>query len=74
MSLLMNENNINMEVENYVFENGGEYIDAVLYICEKYNIEPKIAAKHLSKPIIEKLEVEGRQMHLLPRKSAKLPI
>ncbi len=40
---------------------------------EEHEIEPEIAAKHLSKPIIEKIESEGRSFNLLPKK-AKLPI
>ena len=74
MSLFTNEEDISYQVELYVRQNGGEYIDAVLYICEKYNIESKVAAKYLSKPIIEKIEVEGTEMNLLPKNSAQLPI
>ena len=74
MSLFINNEDISLQVESYVLQNGGEYIDAVLYICEKSNIEPKVAAKYLSKPIIEKIGIEGRDMNLLPKKSAQLPI
>ena len=73
MSLFTNEQDISQQVESYILENGGEYIDAVLYICEKSNIEPKVAARYLSKPIIEKIGIEGRDMNLLPKNSAELP-
>ena len=61
------------EVEEYVKQNGGGYIEAILEHCEKYNIEPQVAAKFLTKPIIEKIQAEGEDFNLLP-KGAKLPI
>ena len=74
MSLFINNENISAQIEDFVKKNGGEYIDAVLYVCEENEIEPKAAAKYLTKPIIEKIEVEGRDMNLLPKKSSKLPV
>jgi hypothetical protein len=74
MSLFTNQEDISNRVESYILENGGEYIDAVLYICEIENIEPKVAARYLSKPIIEKIGIEGRDMNLLPKNSSQLPI
>ena len=74
MALFTNNENISLQVESYIQQNGGEYIDAVLYICEIQNIEPKVAAKYLSQPIIEKIGMEGRDMNLLPKISAELPI
>ena len=67
------ELNISESVEKYVSDNGGSYIDAVLYICEKEYIDPIIAAKYLSKPIKEKIEMEGVQLNILPSKKGKLP-
>jgi hypothetical protein len=45
----------------------GSYIDSVLELCIKYNIEPQVAAKMLSKPLIEKIEREGRLTNILPQ-------
>jgi len=61
------------ELQECVMAHGGSYIDAVLSICESNNIEPAIAAKYLSKPIIEKIQAEGESLNLLPT-TAKLPI
>jgi|TARA_Y100000310_G_C20385549_1_gene670244 hypothetical protein len=61
------------EIENYVKENGGPYMDAVLEIAEQNNIEPEAAAKFLTKPIIEKIRIEGESINMLP-KGARLPI
>jgi len=61
-------------VENYVKKNGGTYIDAILTMCEDFEIEPQIAAKFLTKPIIEKVAVEGVDINILKENTAKLPI
>lgn len=72
---MTNTNNIRFpkEVENHVLKYGVSYIDAVLAVSERYGIEPNIAAKFLSKPIVEKIRAEGQDMNLLPKKT-KLPI
>jgi len=68
--------NISDSVEKYILSNGGSYIDAVLGVCEKNDIDPIIAAKELSKPIKEKLEIEGIKLNILRSekgKKGKLP-
>ena len=62
------------KVEKYVQEKGGSYIDAVLALCQEYEIEPPIVAKSLSKPVVEKIKMEGQDLNLLPRPKNKLPI
>jgi hypothetical protein len=61
------------ELQESIMTHDGSYIDAIISICEKNNIEPAIAAKYLSKPIIEKIQAEGESLNLLPA-TAKLPI
>lgn len=61
------------EVETHVTKYGVSYIDAVIAVCERFGIEPQVAAKFLNKPIIERLRAEGQSLNLLPKK-AKLPI
>jgi hypothetical protein len=68
------QNNFNKDVENYVKRNDGTYIDAILEMCEGFDIEPQIVAKFLSQPIIEKVAVEGIDINLLKENTAKLPI
>ena len=75
--LLLSENEkrtFSNKVENYVKEKGGSYIDAVLSLCEEYEIEPPIVAKSLSKPLVEKIEMEGQDLNLLPKPKNRLPI
>ena len=61
------------DVEEYVRKNGGGYIEAILHLCDDYNIEPQVAAKFLTQPIIEKIQTEGEDANLLPR-GARLPL
>ena len=67
------DNTFSTEVEEYVENNGGTYIEAVLALCESNEIEPQVASKFLTQPIIEKIEAEGQSLNLLPS-GAKLPI
>jgi len=60
------------ELEQMALENGS-YIDSILALCEKFNIEPNVAAKLITKPIKEKIEKEGREFNLLPY-SSTLPV
>ncbi len=68
----LTESSFSKQVEDKVRKNNCEYMEAVVELCEDLSIEPKLAAKHLSKPIIEKIEVEGANNNLLPKKN-KLP-
>jgi len=49
------------------------YLDAIITLCEEMDIEPAAVAKHLPKPIVEKLQIEANDLNLLPT-SSKLPI
>tara|TARA_R100001510_G_C7632104_1_gene190779 strand:+ start:499 stop:726 length:228 start_codon:yes stop_codon:yes gene_type:complete len=62
------------DVENHVIYRGGRYIDAVLKKCDDYDIEPQVAAKLISRPIVEKLQIEGQDINLVPKQKNKLPI
>ena len=68
------QNDFVNDVEKYVGKNGGTYIDAILHMCEVFDIEPQIAAKFLTQPIIEKVAVEGIDINILKENNAKLPI
>ena len=75
--MLLSENEkrtFSNKVENYVKEKGGSYIDAVLSLCEEYEIEPPIVAKSLSKPLIEKIQMEGQDLNLLPKPKNTLAV
>jgi hypothetical protein len=64
------------EIENIVKDNiDMKYVDAIVYFCEKNNIDIESIPKLISKPLKERLKVEAMELHLLKRTShAKLPI
>lgn len=57
------------EVMKYVEKNKESYIDSVIVISEKFGFGPEFGAKLLSKPIIEKIRIEGQEINLLPKMS-----
>lgn len=67
------QNDFCKEIEKYAEKWKVCYMDAIISICENKDIPVESVAKILSKPILEKLESEGRDLNFLP-KSSKLPI
>jgi len=51
------------QVEKYVTDNGGTYLDAVLCICEENNVSPELMAKKITKPLKEKLQIEAIELN-----------
>lgn len=47
------------------------YMEVIVDLCERHGIEPEAAAKLLTKPIKERLKVEGQKYNML-RKDSKL--
>jgi len=43
------------------------YIDAIVHICEKNQLEVEDVKKYIADPIKEKLEAEARRLNFLPR-------
>ena len=64
------------EIEQIVLDNKGmKYVDAIVFFCEKNNVEVESVPKLVSKPLKEKLKCEAMELNLLKRTShAKLPI
>ena len=64
------------EIERIAHADGGmSYIDAIVFFCEKNNIEVESVPKLISKPLKEKLKAEAQTLNLLRRTShAKLPL
>jgi hypothetical protein len=51
------------------------FMDCVLELSGEMNIEPMAAGKLLTKPLIEKIEQEAKNLHLLKKsKTRKLPV
>jgi hypothetical protein len=50
-------------------------MDCVLELSNEMNLEPSAAGKLLTKPLIEKIEQEAQNLHLLKKsKTRKLPV
>lgn len=68
-------NNFYKEIDSLVKIHNLNYIDAVVYFCEKNEIEVETAASMIlnNYRIKSSLQLEGEELHFLPR-TAKLPI
>ena len=64
------------EIENLVKDNADmNYIDAIIYFCEKNSIDLESVPKLVTKPLKEKIKYEAMELNFLKRSSrAKLPL
>ena len=64
------------EIEKVVLENNDmKYVDAIVFFCEKNNLDVESVPKLITKPLKEKLKGEAMELNLLKRTShAKLPL
>ena len=63
------------EIEALVIEKKMEYIDAVVYYCDKHNMEIETAAQLIkqNQRFKAKIRTEAESLHFLP-KTSKLPV
>ena len=64
------------EIESIVKDNKDmKYIDAIVFFCEKNNLDVEVVPKLMSKPLKEKLKCEAMELNFLKKTShAKLPL
>ncbi len=61
------------DVEKVAFENHMNYIDAIVFYCEKNDIEIESVPKLISKPLKEKLKFDAQKLNFIKKTSrAKL--
>jgi len=61
------------DVEKVAFENEMNYIDAIVFYCEKNEIEIESVPKLISKPLKEKLKYDAQKLNFMKKTSrAKL--
>jgi hypothetical protein len=78
--ILMLYANINfiVEIEKRVNSRNSSYLDAVVDVCEEFEIDQKMIVKYLNKTIIEKIKIEAQHRNLFrgkkPEKGIQLPI
>jgi len=56
-------------VEKAVLDKKMTYMDAILSICDKNDIDPEGVRKFISAPIRSKIEAEAKRLNLLPKES-----
>lgn len=71
--MMMNRSKFSKIVEDLVRTKRLSYIDAILYFCEKNNVDEEDVKKYISGPIKNKIEVEAMNLNFLPRGN-KLPL
>ena len=64
------------EIEKLVQVNKDmNYIDAIVFFCEKNNIDVESVPKLISKPLKEKIKCDAQELNFMKRTSrAKLPV
>jgi len=64
------------EIEKLVLNNASmNYIDAIVFFCDKNSIDVESVPKLIPKPLKEKIKFEAQELNFLKRTSrAKLPI
>lgn len=60
-------------IESTVRELQVSYMDAIIHLCEKHNIEVEDCRKYVSAVVKKKLEVEAMNLNYMP-KVGELPI
>lgn len=73
--LMMTKKRFGMMVEEVVRDLSLSYMDAILYLCEKYNIDPEDTKKYISPVIKDKLEADAIRLNFLAGGgTAELPL
>ena len=65
------------EIERIVLHEKMNYIDAILYYCEKENIEVESISKLMTKPLKEKLKADATRLNFMKARGgskARLPL
>ena len=64
-----------LEIEKIVAEDKMNYIDAICYYCEIYELEVDSITKLISKPLKERLKYDAISLNFMKKTSrAKLPL
>tara|TARA_B100000927_G_scaffold194610_1_gene157023 strand:+ start:1795 stop:2034 length:240 start_codon:yes stop_codon:yes gene_type:complete len=66
----LNKSRFSKLIEKTVVDKTVGYMEAILLVCDKHNIEPEDVRKFVSPIIKSKLEAEAMKLNLLPRVNA----
>lgn len=64
---MMTKNRFTRMVEDTVKQFKLSYMDAIIYTCEKHNLEIEDSKKYISPVIKDKVEAEAMRLNFLPR-------
>lgn len=64
---MMDRNRFTKMVEDTVKTLRISYMDSIVYLCEKHNIEIEDVRKYVSPVVKNKLEAEAMKLNFLPR-------
>lgn len=64
---ILSKNELIDATESLVKYEGMDYREAIIYICEKRNIEPEDIAKLITGSLKEKLKAEAERHNYLPK-------
>ena len=66
-SNFLNKQKFSLLIEETVLNDKISYMDAIIEVCERNNIELEEVKKYVSPSIKDKLEAEARQLNYLPK-------
>ena len=69
-------NRFAQEIESLVLNNADmNYIDAIVFFCEKHSLDLESVPKLISKPLKEKIKCDALELNFMKKTSrAKLPV
>ena len=71
--MMQSPKTVSLEIENIAIDMKISHMDAVLYYCEKNDLEPDSVSRLITKGLKEKIEANARDLNFL-EKTATLPI
>ena len=69
MNTFLNKPNFTKMVENKVLDTKQSYMDAVIDLCDKLDLDPTDVKKFISPVIQGKIEAEAMTLNLIPRQN-----
>jgi len=69
---VLNKEKFSLEVQEFVAKCNSSYIDAVLELCQKKELDFEIVTSLLSRQIIEKIEAEAVELNLIKKDEVSL--
>ena len=69
----LNKKRFSKMIEDAVRDKNMSYMDAIIYLCDKVNLEVEDCKKYTSNVIREKLRVEAMNLNFMPKED-ELPL